>query len=101
MFQAGTKQRLAALKRAAMTASRPRQGLQVIKSFVSQRVRFQVTPDIFDRIQLRCIRREEVRSPCFLSGDVGLNDPRPMSLEPIPNQDHGPADMAAQLPEKR
>jgi len=80
-----------------MTSSRFCQSPQIVDGFVRHRVRFQIIPDVLDRIKLRGIGREELESPSSFDGDKRLDNQRPMRQETIPYHNDRVSKMTAQV----
>jgi len=96
VFHKGAEEVLFSLDRTGMGSRRGRQSLEVVRRPVGQRIPFEVTPYILDRVEFGRITREEegMQMPHRLEERPGL--PGTMGLEMIPEEDGG----GVQLPQK-
>ncbi len=66
------------------------QRVEIQRSEVCQGVHFEIAPDVFDGIELWCVRREEMRMQARVAREKLARGLRAMSLKTVPNQDDGP-----------
>lgn len=67
---------------------------------VGQRVLLEISPNVFDWIELGRIRREVLRSDMGLGTEERLDDAGAVRLEPIPDQDPGRGQLPVELPKE-
>lgn len=64
---------------------------------IGQGVVLEVAPQVFDRIELGCVRRQINGSDMGLRGDERLDDAGTVGLQPIPDEDPGGVKLAVEL----
>ena len=96
----GSQQNLVALKRPGMPAGRERELIEIEESRVGHRIHLEITPERFDRVQLRGIRREKGRAHFGMAVEESASGPCAVRLETIPDQPDRLAQLVRQLPEE-
>lgn len=89
MINEGAQQGLLALQRTSMVTGEVGQCEEVKAWVVGQRIGFQITPGVSDRIQFRGVGRQELGADGGVIGQEPVDGLGPMGVEPIPDQDHG------------
>lgn len=74
--------------------------MKVVARVVSKGVAFQIGPEIFDRIQLRCVWRKEVELDARIVSNKSLNFLGAMCSKPIPDNEDRPFDVLLELLKK-
>ena len=83
MGHEGAKQFVLALERPAMMTRCVHQRVEIKRSEVCQGVHFEIAPDVFDGIELWCVRREEMRMQARVAREKlarGLSQPQNMEI---------------------
>lgn len=93
----GSQQGLIALKRPRMPTGREPELIEIEESRVGHRIHLEVTPERFDRVQLRGIRREKGRSHFGMAIEESASEPCAVCLETIPDQPDRIAQLVRQL----
>ncbi len=64
--------------------------VQFTETVVGQAMVFEVSPNIFHRVELRSVWRELLNPKAWVGGSPQLGSPAAMCVEPIPNQNDVP-----------
>jgi len=100
MFDEGTQKPLGALNAAAMLAGSGSQCGQIVKGGIGQGIGFEVGPEELDRVEFRCVGREEQGVKTGLALEELLRAAGAMRIEPIPQQEDRVGQFPQQIPEK-
>lgn len=85
------------LNRACVGAGLTGEFVDIEKGRIRQGVVLEVAPQVFDRIELGCVRRQVDGTDMGLRGEERLDDAGTVSLQPIPDQDPGRIELAVEL----
>jgi hypothetical protein len=88
------------LEAAGMVARQARQLEGVFRRVIGQGIGLEPTPTVFHWVQFGRVWGERLEVKASPASGESADEPRTMGLEPIPNHDHRPSNLAGQLPEK-
>jgi hypothetical protein len=95
----GTQQIGFMLQRAGVSAANDGKPLDIGAGEIRQGLSLEVAPEVFDRVEFRCVGREVERQRVQAS-EKGRDEGPAVRLGAIPDQDHGRGEMAGQLLEE-
>jgi len=89
-----------ALERPHVATRGRRELLEIEEGQIRQRVELQVAPDVLDRVELGRVGGKEFRRELGVLGQIVVHAIRPVSIEPIPEENHRRVDLRPELSEK-
>ena len=101
MSNEGFEQIGTVLKRSGMGSGHVGEFVDVGYREVRHGIRLQVSPQVFDRIQLRCVGRKKDLADVRMRCQEITHDNRSMRLQPVPDHHERPTELAIQLGEER
>ena len=101
MQNEGSQDRWLVLHRAGVGAGLIGEFVDIKERRIGQGIVLEVSPEVFDRIELGCIGRQVFGSDMGLGREEHLDNAGAVRLQPIPDQDPGRAELTVELAEER
>lgn len=100
MSHKGTELAVLALERPAVMARGVQQRVQFNRREVGERVHFEITPNVLDGVEFRCVRRKEMRMQSLMAREELTGNFSTMGLKAVPNQGNGTGELLQEYVEE-